>query len=567
MVHHKSPPGVGFSVRETGDESEAAIRGNGLIAALLSALLPGLGQGFLGRWGRAVLFAIPVAIGAVSGFVLLDMTTFDLIGYAVRPEVLRTVLVVNLAIVIWRIIAITDAFALSGSPRTWWRITIVAALGVAVAMPHVVVAQYTLDAAYLLDEVFVAEDPGSIVADPVDDDVTVEDVDYSELEDVLDDDLLPALPDPLTLEPPPVYKTKLPLIFEPEFGDPEAVEVAQRQKVSRDRQIADEIGQEGDGIDRITILLVGGDGGAGRAGSRTDVINVVSLDTKTGKAAVFGVPRNMTHVPLPDRWSTAFVELEKRLTPYAERRKWTDEDGDGEPDQFVPCHCFPDQINAIYPFTRKWTETYPNEREPGLAALRDVLELILDLKIDYYAFVNMNGFVDVVNALGGVNVYVTRGVTIEMSDPRNEGEWIEVSVGRGWRRLNGLDALGYVRERRSSNDYVRMQRQRCLLKAVAAKATPGTVVSRFSRLSRAMAKSVKTDIPVSYLPTLLEATALLDLDDISTVGFVPPFYTPVLDFRGKPTPDLERIQATVQWMLSADSGSSFHTGEESECRV
>ena len=94
---YKSPPGVGFSVRETGDESEAAIRGNGLIAAFLSALLPGLGQGFLGRWGRAVLFAIPIAIGAVSGFLLLDMNTFDLIGYAVRPEILRTVLVVNLA--------------------------------------------------------------------------------------------------------------------------------------------------------------------------------------------------------------------------------------------------------------------------------------------------------------------------------------------------------------------------------------------------------------------------------------------------------------------------------------
>jgi hypothetical protein len=154
-----------------------------------------------------------------------------------------------------------------------------------------------------------------------------------------------------------------------------------------------------------------------------------------------------------------------------------------------------------------------------------------------------------------------------MSHPRIEGEWVEVSIGRGWRRLSGLNALGYVRERRSSNDYVRMERQRCLLKAVAAKATPTTVITRFSRLSRAMANSVKTDIRVSYLPTLLEFTALLDFDDITTVGFVPPYYTPVLDHRGKPTPDLDRIQAAVQEALIGEGGTSFLTGDESECSV
>ena len=543
------------------------MRGNGLIAAFLSAIVPGLGQGFLGRWKRAILFAIPVAIALVLGFVLVDMDTFDLIGYAIRPEVLRSVLIVNLGIVIWRIIAITDAFSVSGTPRTWWRITIVAVLAVAVTLPHVVVAQYTLDAAYVLDEVFVTADEETIDANAFGDDVPIEHVSMADLEEALDGDLLPALPDPTTETSRREYTATRPLMFQPGVGDPDAVEAARLYKASRDRTVADRMGEDATGVDRITILLAGGDGGAGRSGSRTDVINVVSIDTRTGKAAVFGIPRNMTHAPLPDRWSTAFTDLEKQLTPYAERRKWTDEDGDGEPDQFVPCHCFPDQINAIYPFTRKWTETYPDEREPGLAALRDVVEIMLGIDIDYYAFVNMNGFVNVVNALGGVNVFVTRGVSIEMSHPRNEGEWVEVSVGRGWRKLNGLNALGYVRERRSSNDYVRMQRQRCLLKAVAAKATPATIVSRFSRLSRAMVSSVKTDINIEYLPTLLELTALLDLDDITTVGFVPPYYTPVLDFRGKPTPDMERIHAAVQWALTSDSGSSFHTGEESECRV
>jgi LCP family protein required for cell wall assembly len=356
-------------------------------------------------------------------------------------------------------------------------------------------------------------------------------------------------------------------IFQEGLGDPDAIAMASWYGSTQGTTAVDRFGEDAEGVDRITILLAGGDGGPGRSGSRTDSINVVTFDTKTGKAAVFGIPRNMTHVPLPDEWSTAFTDLEKQLTPYAERKKWTDENGDGEPDQFVPCHCFPDQINAIYPFTRTWTETYPDEREPGLAALRDVLELMLGLEIDYYAFVNMGGFVDVVNALGGVNVYVTRPVSIEMSPAKEGEEWYTVSIGAGWRKLSGLDALGYVRERHSSNDYVRMARQRCLLKAVAAKATPATILRRFSALSKAMANSVKTDIDIDYLPTLLEFTGSLDFDDIATVGFVPPFYTPVLDFRGKPTPDLLRIQAMVQFALNADADTAFDTGANSECRV
>jgi LCP family protein required for cell wall assembly len=291
------------------------------------------------------------------------------------------------------------------------------------------------------------------------------------------------------------------------------------------------------------------------------------MNAETGKAAVFGIPRNMTHVALPDEWSTAFVDLEKQLTPWEEKKGWTDENGDGEPDQFEPCHCFPDQINAVYPFTRGWTDTYPDERDPGLAALRDVLEIMLDLEIDYYAFVDMNGFVNVVNALGGVNVYVTRPVTIEMSPAKEGDEWHIVSVGPGWQKLNGLDALGYVRERRSSSDYTRMQRQRCLLKAVAAKATPSVVLSRFSSLAKAMSSSVRTDIDVSYLPTLLRYVADLDFEDIATVGFVPPFYTPVVDHRGKPTPDLQRIRAMVKFALNADETTTFDTGDDSECRV
>lgn len=529
------------------------MRGNGLIAAFLSAIIPGLGQGYLGRARRAVLFALPLVALIVASFFALDIDTFDVLSWAVRPAVLKTVLIVNLGVVIWRIVAVTDAFAVSGTPRTPGRLIVVGVLALAVALPHLVVTQYTLDAAHALDEVFVSGDSDEPILVPPPEDPLV------------DDEVIPPTPDPkLTVSRYP-RRTDGPLLYRAGVGDPDAVREAIRFDTTGD--LIDRLGDDAAGVERITILLVGGDGGPGRSGNRADSINVVTLNTETGKAAVFGIPRNMTHVPLPDEWSTAFVDLEQRLTPWDERRTWTDDDGDGNPDQFVPCHCFPDQINAIYPFTRAWTDTYPNERDPGLAALRDVLEILLGIDIDYYAFVNMNGFVNVVNALGGVSVYVTRPVTIEMSPAKEGDPWHEVSIGTGWRRLDGLDALGYVRERKSSSDYTRMQRQRCMLKAVAAKATPATMLRRFSSLARAMSNSVKTDIDISYLPTLLEEVGDLDFDDIATVGFVPPFYTPVLDDRGKPTPDLRRIQAMVRFALNADEDTTFDTGDDSECRV
>ncbi|MDJ0791817.1 MAG: LCP family protein [Acidimicrobiia bacterium] len=542
--------------------AERAQRGrSGVAAAALGAVLPGLGHGYVGHRLRGVLMALPLILVAASVVVLMSMSVTDLLGWLVRPAVLRAILIVNLAIIVWRIAAVADPYRLSGGRHSFGRLLVVVLLAVAVALPHVVIARYTLDTAYVLDEVFVTDDEPIVhTFDPADD--VVRDAPFAPGDTAMFEIADPASL-PRTVEPRSVRD----LVFRAGIGDPDAVAHSMEYRQHRDTSLAALAGVDAEGVDRITILLAGGDAGPGRGGSRTDAIMVATLDTTTGKAAIFGIPRNMTHVPLPDRWADAFVDLEKRLTPWEERKTWTDEDGDGEPDQFVSCRCFPDQINAIYPFTRKWVDTYPDEVDPGLAALRDTLELLLGLEIDYYAMVNMSGFVSVVNALGGIRVYVTGTVSTEVSPARKGEDWIDVTIRPGWRRLNGHQALAYVRERKASSDYTRMRRQRCALKAVAASADPATILTRYSRISRAFASSVKTDINIDYLPTLLSEASSLDFDDVATIGFVPPYYTPELDHRGKPTPDLVRIQAMVRWALSAETTTSFDTGDESECRI
>ncbi len=531
---------------------------SGVAAAALGAVLPGLGHGYLGRWWRAAAMAVPtIALLAVL-VVAFQMPRFDLLGVLVTPGVLRGILVANLVVVVWRVAAVADPYRISRGRHNPWTLLTVILFAFLVAVPHILIARYTLDAAYALDQVFVS---GEVV--PV---VILDDPPQAEVPEGADAITL-EVADPATVDAATRSYTPRSLLFTEGIGDPDAMGTPPWTAASQPKDLRTLLGTDYDGVSRLTILLVGGDGGPGRSGNRTDSIMVATFDTETGKSAVFGIPRNMAHVALPQEWSTAFVDLEKRLTPWDVRKRWTDEDGDGEPDQFEPCHCFPDQINAIYPYTRKWVDTYPDEVDPGLAALRDTLEIMLGLEIDYYAMVNMSGFVRLVDALGGIRVYVTGRVQTEVSPAREGEDWIEVNISPGWNRLNGHEALAYVRERKSVSDYTRMKRQRCLLKAVASQADPVTVALRFSGIARAVGSSVKTDIPIELLPALLRHGSSLDFSDIATIGFVPPFYTPILDHRGKPTPDLLRIHAMVRWALNAEADTEFDTGGDSECRI
>ncbi len=533
------------------------------LAAVLSALIPGAGQWYGGRLRRAVIVFLPTILLVGLAGALWSRGAVRIIELLVQPAVLWTLFVVNLVVLAWREIAVVDAFRVARRDRRPARLAVgVLAITIAaVAAPHVVFVAYDLEAIDLLESVF---DDGDVAAPIFEEPPPVPPSQLSPVNTVVYE-----VPDPVFVTAPAIItpRSARNLVFRPGLGDPEAI-VSWPEIISEPEEAMALLpAVETEGIDRITILLAGGDAGPGRWGMRTDSIMVATLDTVTGKAALMSIPRNMVQVPLKPEYSQAFVDLEQRLTPWNERRAWTDDNGDGVPDQFVPCNCFPDQINAIYPFTRKWTETYPDEVDPGMATLRDTLELMLGIDIDFYALVNMSGFVRVVDALGGVRAYVTRTVSTEVS-PAREGEgWITVNIKPGWRRLNGHQALAYVRERKTSNDYVRMTRQRCMLKAVAASADPGEIVRRFTSLSRAVKSAVRTDIPLEHVPTFVGYAAALNFDDIVTVGFAPPDYAPTGNHRNQPIPDLATIRETVQQIVDGSYVDSAGTGEDTECRI
>jgi LCP family protein required for cell wall assembly len=539
-----------------------------ILAAVFSALLPGAGQWYAGRRLRGAAFAAPlaawlplVAVGALTGAI----GPRSILTWAVQPSLLRASLVVNLAIVAWRIAAVVDAYLIAGGRRTGPRFApaVIAALLLFVATPQVVAGAYAVRGISLLEEVFVAEE------DPVPSRVTVQAPDRE-----------PLVPDPASIWDDPVgfefERSTRNLVFREGVGDPDAIAAWADIIAPPTLDVPFLPFDERIGADRLTILLVGADEGPGRDGLRTDSMIVATVDVESGEAALFGLPRNFKRVPLPQRFRDSFVELQKKAI---EREAvdededgfpddWVDEDGDGIPDEpeFVPCGCFPEMLNVVHQYTQDWTRSYPDTPDPGLAALSDTIEYLIDLPIDYYFMVNMAGFVDIIDTIGGVDVMVKEPFHVAVSAPSEDSPKARVDVEPGMNRLNGLEALAYSRWRIGSSDYARMQRQRCLIRAATDQADPLTLIRSFHTLADVVERSVITDIPLILLPDLVDIVGRIDLDRIATVGFVPPTYNDGRAPGGYPIPNVSRIRWKVDQVLEGGVAEQSSSGE-SECGV
>src|SRR5690606_21440724 len=155
-------------------------------------------------------------------------------------------------------------------------------------------------------------------------------------------------------------------------------------------------------------------------------------------------------------------------------------------------------LNAAYVWGTDNPKAFPNASNPGAQATQEIIQEILGLKIDYYALVNLHAFAEIIDAIGGITVYVEKDLPIGPS-----GAPVGY-VRKGKRHLDGEKALWYARSRAADSDYERVKRQRCVLGAIAKQADPPTVLKGFQRIAAATKKNVRTDIPNDDLPALLK---------------------------------------------------------------
>ena len=248
-----------------------------------------------------------------------------------------------------------------------------------------------------------------------------------------------------------------------------------------------------DGLERLNILLLGGDFGEGRTGIRTDTMITVSIDPETGEAAMFSVPRNWTYAPLPEGMGI-----------------WD-------------CNCYPELINELWVQGERNPDAFPGPGTPSENAVKGVISEFLGIPIHYYAMVNLDGFVDVIDSLGGVRIYVPRRV-VDDNYPHEDGTRERIVFEPGWQELDGHLALAYARTRRQDSDYFRMNRQRCVIEAMVESADPASLILNFGTLAEAIKRSMITDIPLSALPQLIDILPKVSTEEIVSVRFIPPEY-------------------------------------------
>ncbi|MEX0827009.1 MAG: LCP family protein [Acidimicrobiia bacterium] len=518
-------------------------RWRGVAAAALSLIVPGSGHLFLRKWRRAAPFLAGSLVVLLTAFYFYGRGTIGLLGLLVQPKWVWGLVIANLVIAALRVVAAVDAYRLAPAFETRsqnWAVLvrggIATVLVLFLVVPHVFVGERASALLTLLDRVFV-DDAQAAAAE-------------IRVRVAADAARFGGSVSATTTTVPPSTTTTLPRGTIPtggvEFGelpDPTLSPTANT---------------------RVTVLLAGGDAGPGRTGLRTDVMMLASLDLATNQASIISISRETVGWLLPTSLQGEYQSKQDYLFNLA---KLAEENGstqatDPEPEE-RPRQIWLDRINAVYPSSTSFTNRYPNGVSPGMEALIDVIEATLAIPIDYYVLVDFAGFVDVIDAIGGVTVTVRSSMNVLFSPakPGDEEFMLELSPGR--QRMDGRTALAYARNRSDSNDIVRTRRQRCLIREVAAQADAYRILREFPRLATTIERHVTTNIPLRVLPDLITLVAALDTDDITTGAIEQGNLAPKRNYRFLPVIDPDRARAYIRQVFAGlETGSSPLSTEE-----
>jgi LCP family protein required for cell wall assembly len=242
--------------------------------------------------------------------------------------------------------------------------------------------------------------------------------------------------------------------------------------------------------ERINILLVGVDAVRDRTTTLTDTMMVASLDPVGSSVSLVSVPRDLVNTPL------------------------------GNGDQFGP------KLNSLLGYADRHPDEFP---AGGMRALQDAVGALLDIPIHYYARLEFEGFITMVDAVGGVDVTVAKG----FEDPGYDGFGFDArgfSITEGEHHLDGATALAYARSRKAAgeSDFTRAARQQQILVAMRAQlAEGGSLLFELPGLLGAVGRTVRSDVPVSQLPGLAAILDEVEREEMVSVVIRHPLVRPV----------------------------------------
>lgn len=255
----------------------------------------------------------------------------------------------------------------------------------------------------------------------------------------------------------------------------------------------------------FSILLLGVDERPGDIG-RADTIMVATVNPTSDDIKLVSIPRD-TLIQLPDTQEA-------------------------------------DKINATYAYG-------------GIPYTIETVEDYLEIPIQYYAQINFQGMVDLVDAIGGVEVNSPLEFTVQDSTETSDA----IHIKKGRQELNGEEALGYARMRKQDprGDWGRQERQRQVIEAIVKETISISSLTNFNTIFNAIAPNLKTNLTGREIWILGTnyASSARNIESLTLDGEADSVYFPTYGqevYVWVPYEDtLEDIRQTLQEHLEIDS--------------
>jgi len=264
------------------------------------------------------------------------------------------------------------------------------------------------------------------------------------------------------------------------------------------------------------ILLLGLDTRDETRSLNTDVIMVAVLNPKSKSVSIMSVPRDLYMKP----------------DGYKARK-----------------------ANAFYSIAQR------QNKQPSEQLVKDLFGNFLDIPIDYVTVITFKTFEDIIDELGGVEVDVDMNMCyIDTADGTN------IELSKGIQKLNGKNALDFVRYRHSSrkcevptaesSDSERNDRQQIVIKAMVDKMTSLTGIMKLGDVFDSVGSNLKTDTPKSQLRSLILTYATMKRENITFIPLQGEWKSPFIQVTDTDFEQAkQQLKAGLTDVPSVDSGT------------
>ncbi|AOZ91701.1 LCP family protein [Paenibacillus crassostreae] len=288
-----------------------------------------------------------------------------------------------------------------------------------------------------------------------------------------------------------------------------------------DNQVAPEASAK---IKPVTMLLLGTDYRPKTGTHLTDVMMVAAFNPETKSATVVSIPRD-TRIDLDG---------------YKVRK-----------------------ANAYYP---NFLDVASDSGIPALDEMKVMFAKYMDIPIDYAMVINFQGFSDVVDALGGVNVNISMDMCY-----KDNADGTDIDLTEGPAKLDGEDALGYVRYRKSSSgckprtkesdDFSRNERQNEVLHSLIDQMQTFSGVTKLGKVIDAVDENMEIDMEQAQLKNMIATYWNISKDNVKFMPVTGNWKSPYVYLDDEV---VDKAKQALKDEIAGNSLSTLSSSEESE---